>query len=54
MKKILLSASLLAMLFSCQSEDSKIVAENNAAERHCASDEVLKDNCKKILKWLLE
>ncbi|WP_396143325.1 zinc metalloprotease [Flavobacterium sp.] len=42
MKKILLSASLLAMLFSCQSEDSKIVAENNAAERHCASDEVLK------------
>lgn len=42
MKKILLSASLLAMLFSCQSEDSKIVAENNVAERHCASDEVLK------------
>lgn len=42
MKKILLSASLLAMLFSCQSEDSKIVAENNVAERHCASDKVLK------------
>lgn len=42
MKKIILSASLLAMLFSCQSEDSKIVAENNVAERHCASDEVLK------------
>jgi len=41
MKKILLSASLLAMLFSCQSEDSKIVAENNAAARQCASQEVL-------------
>jgi hypothetical protein len=41
MKKILLSASLLAMLFSCQSEDSKVVAENNAAQRQCASQEVL-------------
>ena len=41
MKKILLSASLLAMLFSCQSEDSKVVAENNAAARQCASQEVL-------------
>lgn len=41
MKKILLSASLLAMLFSCQSEDSKIVADNNASARQCASQEVL-------------
>ena len=29
------------MLFSCQSEDSKVVAENNAAQRQCASQEVL-------------
>lgn len=41
MKKILLSASLLAMLFSCQSEDSKVIAENNSAQRQCASQEVL-------------
>jgi len=41
MKKILLSASLLVLLFSCQSEDSNVVAKNSSAERFCASQEVL-------------
>ncbi|WP_298396265.1 zinc metalloprotease [Flavobacterium sp.] len=46
MKKVLLSASLLAMLFSCQSEDSKIVSENTQAQRFCASQEVLERQLK--------
>jgi hypothetical protein len=43
MKKILLSASLVMMLFSCQNEESSNVASNtaNAASRQCASQEVL-------------
>lgn len=48
MKKVLLSASLVMMLFSCQNEDaSKISAsENNAKERVCASQEVLERQLK--------
>jgi hypothetical protein len=48
MKKVLLSASLVMMLFSCQNEDaSKIAAsENNAKERVCASQEVLERQLK--------
>ncbi|HLP65284.1 zinc metalloprotease [Flavobacterium sp.] len=44
MKKILLSASLLMMLFSCQNEE-KLSADDStpvASERKCESDEVLK------------
>ncbi|MEC4005142.1 zinc metalloprotease [Flavobacterium sp. SUN052] len=48
MKKILLSASLVLMLFSCQNEDSsKVIATNNAsAQRRCASQEVLERQLK--------
>ncbi|MBY0486649.1 MAG: zinc metalloprotease, partial [Flavobacteriaceae bacterium] len=42
MKKIFLSAALLAMLFSCQNEDSaKVSSENLQVNRYCASQEVL-------------
>lgn len=44
MKKILLSASLLMMLFSCQNEE-KLSADDStpvASQRKCESDEVLK------------
>lgn len=44
MKKILLSASLLMMLFSCQNEEKLSADESTpvASERKCESDEVLK------------
>ncbi len=43
MKKILLSAALISMLFSCQSEDSSQnnPSESSAKARFCASQEVL-------------
>ena len=49
MKKILLSASLIAMLFSCQSEDTiNAVTEKSTAPAHrgCASNEVLERQLK--------
>ncbi|WP_395043206.1 zinc metalloprotease [Flavobacterium sp.] len=49
MKKILLTASLMVMLFSCQSEDSEntVASKSNApAHRGCASHEVLERQLK--------
>ncbi len=46
MKKILLSVSLLVMLFSCQSEDATNAntdASSKAAHRGCASHDVLEE-----------
>jgi hypothetical protein len=47
MKKICLSAVLLATLFSCQNEDSHVISSTNStATRYCASQEVLERQLK--------
>lgn len=46
MKKFFLSAALLVMLFSCQNENTADVAVNPAAQRYCASHDVLERQLK--------
>ena len=45
MKKILLSAAVILMLFSCQNESTDLAdsTTNSTARRHCASQEVLEE-----------
>lgn len=54
MKKILLSAALVVMLFSCQTEDTTVVEESAVARRYCASQEVLDRQLKEDPKLALK